>query len=294
MLNSMTGYGRFEKLITGRNIIVEIKSVNHRYLEFYSRIPRAYGYLEEKLKSFMQSSIFRGKVEVSVSIQMVEGKSAQVAINREMAKSYVEALRSLREPLGLLDDLSLSTLCGFPDVFVVQKVTEDEQEIWEAVQAVAAQALEKFTAMRRVEGDRLEDDLKTRLIRIADLVEQVKEQSPQTVQAYRERLTMKINEVLADRQADEARIITEAAIFADRIAVDEETVRLDSHLKQFADILATQQAGPIGRKLDFLVQEINREINTIGSKAQDAKNAQVVVELKSEMEKIREQIQNIE
>lgn len=292
MVKSMTGYGRAQQMLGGRDITVEIKSVNHRFFEFSARVPRAYGYLEERLKSYVQGQISRGKVEVGVTILTVEGQNAVVEANRELAGAYVDALRKIGEEAGLKDDLTLSTLTRFSDIFTVRREAEDEEEIWAAVRTVADEAVNRFVAMRAAEGERLRADLLGRLESIGRGVALVKEQSPRTVEAYRERLAAKIREVLADRQIDEARIVTEAAIFADRVAVDEETVRLESHLVQFREILGYDY--PIGRKLDFLVQEINREANTIGSKAQDVAVAQVVVDIKSDVEKIREQIQNIE
>ncbi len=292
MIRSMTGYGRSQQLLEGRDITVEIKSVNHRFLEFSARTPRAYGFLEEKLKGYLQGKIARGKVEVGILLQTLDAPDTTVEINQELAGAYVHALRELGDTFHLQDDLTLSAVSRFSDIFTVRKVQEDEEVIWELVRQVADGALERFVAMRTAEGARLEADLCGRLARIEMLVAQVQEQSPRTVEAYRERLTAKIQEVLADRQLDDARILTEAAVFADRIAVDEETVRLSSHIAQFREILGS--GGSVGRKLDFLVQEMNREANTIGSKAQDVAVAQIVVEIKSEIEKIREQIQNIE
>lgn len=288
----MTGYGRCQQMLDGRDITVEIKSVNHRFLEFSARVPRAYGFLEEKLKTYAQGKVSRGKIEVGVAIQTLETPNTQVEINQELAGAYISALRELGHVYHLQDDLTLSAISRFGDIFTVRKAPEDEDAIWEAVRQVTDEALERFVSMRETEGLRLEQDLTGRLDAIEQLVGKVKEQSPRTVEAYRERLEAKIAEVLADRQIDESRILTEAAIFADRIAVDEETVRLTSHIGQFREILTHE--GSVGRKLDFLVQEMNREANTIGSKAQDVAIAQVVVDIKSEIEKIREQIQNIE
>lgn len=292
MIKSMTGYGRSQQVLGGRDITVEIKSVNHRYFEFSARIPRVYGFLEERLKSFLQSEIHRGKTEVNVIINNLDVSNTAVEINHDLAGAYVSALRQLGQQLNLTDDLSLSAIGRFSDIFIVQKVPEDEEALWTNVHAVASQALEKFLAMRTKEGEKLRDDLLCKLSDIESRVEIIREANPRTVAAYRERLAAKLREVLEGHTADEARIITEAAIFADRIAVDEEMVRLGSHIHQFRDILG--QGGAVGRKLDFLVQEINREANTIGSKAQDAAIAQTVVDLKSDIEKIREQIQNIE
>ncbi len=292
MIRSMTGYGRAEALIDGRNILVEIRSVNHRYFEFSSRVPRSYGFLESRLKNYLQGKLSRGKVDVNVSIQTVEGTTASVQVNQELAASYVQALRTLQEPLGLTDDLSLSTISRFSDIFTVTKETEDEETIWSDVLQAAEQASDRFVQMREAEGSKMKEDLEERLGFILRAVEKVEERSPKTVEEYRAKLYRKISEVLGNTQIDEQRILTEAAIYAEKIAVAEETVRLRSHIDQFRAIM--QQAGPVGRKLDFLIQEFNREANTIGSKAQDIEIARVVVDIKSEIEKIREQIQNIE
>lgn len=291
-MNSMTGYGRSRQVLDGREITVEIRSVNHRYLEYSARIPRMYGYLEEKLKTFLQSSVSRGKVEVTVSIQNLTGGDTVVQINQALVKGYLDAMRSQAEFLGLKDDLTLSTLTRFNDVFTLQKLEEDQQVIWNGVQQVAQQALDQFLEMRHREGERLKLDLLQKLDLLKEHVAAVEEQNPKTVAAYRERLLQKMEELLADRCIDQQRILLEAGLYAEKIAVDEETVRLKSHLDQFAQMM--EQSGPVGRKLDFLVQEINRETNTIGSKAQDLAVTRRVVEMKSEIEKIREQIQNIE
>lgn len=292
MLKSMTGYGRSHQIVDGREILVEIKSVNHRYFEFNARVPRAYGYLEEKLKSFVQPNASRGKIEVNVSIYSVEGSDAQIQINRATAAGYVGALRSVRKELGLEDDLSLSALARFADIFSVHKEIEDEEVIWSAVRPVAQQALDSFVAMRAAEGERLKADLLGKLDEIGERVTMIEARSPETVAAYREKLTAKLTEILEGKGFDEARVLTEAAVFAEKIAVDEETVRLTSHIGQFRQLLEADQ--PVGRKCDFLVQEINREVNTIGSKASDLEVAKIVIDLKSIIEKIREQIQNIE
>ena len=292
MIRSMTGYGRAEALINGRNILVEIRSVNHRYFEFSSRVPRAYGYLESRLKGFLQGKLSRGKVDVNVSIQTIEGATANVQVNSELAKSYVDALRTLSEPLQLTDDLSLASISRFSDIFTVSRITEDEDAIWADVLSVAEAAADRFVQMREAEGVKMKEDVEGRLQFILSAVEKVEERSPKTVEEYRTRLYNKICEVLQNTQADEQRILTEAAIYAEKIAVAEETVRLRSHVEQFRTIM--EQEGAVGRKLDFLIQEFNRETNTIGSKAQDIEIARIVVDVKSEIEKIREQIQNIE
>ncbi len=292
LIKSMTGYGRAQQVIDGRDILVEIRSVNHRYFEFSSRIPRAYGYLDEKLKSFLQGKVCRGKVEAAVTINNIEGKDALIQVNKSIARGYIDALREANEELQLRDDLTLSNLLRFPDTFNIQKTVDDEEEIWNAVSSVAAEALEKFIAMREAEGARLKNDVLTRSGFILENVSRVETLSPETVENYRNRLYQKLKEVLESTEVDMQRIVTEAAIFADKVAVDEETVRLRSHISQFEGLLESDEA--IGRKLDFIVQEMNREVNTIGSKCQDVNITKIVVEMKSEIEKIREQIQNIE
>ncbi|MBE6840026.1 MAG: YicC family protein [Ruminococcus sp.] len=292
MIKSMTGYGRAQQVIDGRDILVEIRSVNHRYFEFSSRIPRAYGYLDEKLKSFLQGKVCRGKVEAAVTINNIEGKDALIQVNKSIARGYIDALREANEELQLRDDLTLSNLLRFPDTFNIQKTVDDEEEIWNAVSSVAAEAIEKFIAMREAEGARLKNDVLTRSGFILENVSRVETLSPETVENYRNRLYQKLKEVLESTEVDMQRIVTEAAIFADKVAVDEETVRLRSHISQLEGLLESDEA--IGRKLDFIVQEMNREVNTIGSKCQDVNITKIVVEMKSEIEKIREQIQNIE
>ncbi len=292
MLKSMTGYGRSQQTIGGRDILVEIRSVNHRYFEFSARVPRVYGYLEEKMKSFVQRRVSRGKIDVNVTVFTVEGQDAVVELNKSLAQGYLTALRSVSEEFQLNDNLSLSVLSRMSDVFTVRKAPEDEEVIWEAVKTVAEDALDHFVAMRQREGEKMRQDIAGRLDVIENWVEKVEKQSPETTKAYRERLYAKLSEVLNGSGIDENRILTEAAIFSERIAVDEETVRLRSHLNQYRSLLDSEE--PVGRKLDFLTQEINREINTIGSKAQDLMITRIVVDMKSEVEKIREQIQNIE
>lgn len=292
MLRSMTGYGRSQKIINGRDISVEIRSVNHRYYEYSSRIPRTYSYIDEKLKALLKSSVSRGKVEISVTINNIEGKDSQIAVNKGVAEGYVTALRSISNELNLDDDLTLSKLIRIPDIFNIQKTPDDEEQICSDVSEVTAEALERFVAMRETEGERLKNDILEKADFIIERVGMVEEQSPLTVEAYRNKLYKKLSEILADKNIDEQRIITEAAIFSEKIAVDEETVRLRSHVSQLRDILESDEA--VGRKLDFIVQEINREVNTIGSKAQDLNITKIVVDMKSEIEKIREQIQNVE
>ncbi len=288
----MTGYGRGQINTNGRDILVEIRSVNNRYYDFNAKFPRVYGYLEEKLKSFLQGSISRGKVEVAVSIFNNENKEQEIEVNREVAKGYIKALRDVNTELGLDDDLTLSGVARFPDVFNVKKVIEDEDFIWAMVKEAAEIAVEKFVSMRETEGQKMKEDICSRLDYILELVSKVEEQSPKTTENYRNKLYAKMKDILGDKNIDESRILMEAAIFSEKIAVDEETVRLRSHISQFKELL--ESAEPIGRKLDFLVQEMNREANTTGSKAQDIEVTRIVVDIKSEIEKIREQIQNIE
>lgn len=292
MIKSMTGFGRGQRIIDQYDITVEIKSVNHRYYEFSSRLPRHYNYLDEKLKSYMKGNISRGKVEVSVTINNLDGKEASIKADKLMAQGYVNALREISSELGLEDDLKLSNLLKLPDIFNVQKISDDEEYIWSIVKQTAAEAIDKFVSMRENEGAALKADLLLKLENVEKTLSFVEEQAPKTAVNYRERLYQKLKEILSDNEIDEQRIVTEAAVFAEKIAVDEETVRLHSHLNQFRELMDSDE--PVGRKLDFLVQEINREINTIGSKAQDLEITKCVVDMKSEVEKIREQIQNIE
>jgi len=292
VIKSMTGYGRAQQIIDGRDITVEIKAVNHRYFEFSSRVPRAYGYLDDKLKSLVQKEINRGKVEVNVTINSVEGKEALIQINKAIVKGYLDALRETAEWAGLRDDLTLSSIIRLPDAFSVQKAVDDEDEICSMVLIVATVALEKFVAMRKSEGERLRDDVLSRAKAIVAHVSEIEKLSPLTVKAYHDKLFAKLSEVLSSTSIDSQRILTETAIFADKVAVDEETVRLRSHIEQLETMFMTEDA--VGRKLDFIIQEINREVNTIGSKSQDLNITKTVVEMKSEIEKIREQVQNIE
>ncbi|MDE5558812.1 MAG: YicC family protein [Ruminococcus sp.] len=292
MTKSMTGYGRAQKIAGGRDILVEIRSVNHRYYEYSSRIPRAYGYIDEKLKALLKTSVSRGKVEVAVTINNIEAKESEISINKAVAEGYIKALRSVSDELGLKDDLVLSKLIKLPEIFVVQKAPDNQEQIWADVSEVASEALQKFVEMRQTEGEKLESDIISKADLILKMVSQVEELSPITVENYRNRLYQKISEVLDGKEIDEQRILTESAIFAEKIAVDEETVRLHSHISQLKDMFRSDE--PVGRKLDFIVQEMNREVNTIGSKAQDLNITRIVVDMKAEIEKIREQIQNIE
>ena len=292
MIRSMTGYGRDQQLLHGRSITVEIRSVNHRYFEFSCRAPRGCAFLEDCLKRSLQSAISRGKVEVSLTLQTIESRHTSVAVDHALAGQYLTALRALGEEYSLPDDLTLSSVARLPDVFTLCRDEEDEEELAADVLQVLQNALDRFVAMREAEGERLRADVLSRVVTMEEHLSFVEERSPQTVIEYRARLTAKLTELLNGAVPDEARILTEAAIVADRLAVDEETVRLRSHFAQLRRIMESTE--PVGRKLDFLVQEMNRETNTIGSKCSDTAIAGHVVEMKSEIEKIREQIQNIE
>ncbi|MDD6395340.1 MAG: YicC family protein [Firmicutes bacterium] len=292
MVRSMTGYGHAQRNVRGKDITVEIKSVNHKFFDFSVRTSRGYSFIEDKIRSFVKERISRGKVDVYVSIVNVDEAAADVVLNESLAAGYVAVLRQLGEKFGLADDISVSTVARYSDIFNVKKQTEDEDEVWAAVSEVLGEAVNGFIAMREAEGAKLYDDVVGRMNSILDTVQKIEERSPQTLEDYSARLRAKIEELKGDTAIDEQRLLTEIAIFADKIAVDEETVRLRSHFDQMLSMLDSGEA--VGRKLDFIVQEMNREANTIGSKAQDAEIAHMVVEIKSEIEKIREQIQNIE
>ncbi len=292
MIRSMTGYGRCQQVLDGWDVTVELKSVNHRFFEYGSRLPRTCGFLDDKLKSFLQQHIARGKVEVYVSLDAVETADSHVEINLPLAEAYRDALQGMAETLSVRDDCSVMGLSRFPDVLSVRKNEADEEAIWNVVRETAAAALEKFIAMREREGERMRDDVLSRRAFLLERVAIVEERSPQTVREHMDKITERMRELLGSATVDEQRLLTEAALFADKIATAEETVRLRSHLDQLEQLVCSSE--PVGRKLDFLVQEINRETNTIGSKAQDLQLAQVVVDMKAEIEKIREQIQNIE
>lgn len=292
MIKSMTGYGKSEQTIDSLNVTVEIKSVNHRYFEFSARVPREYGFLEEKLKKYCNSLITRGKVECYVSVEDLEEREMEVNVNETLAAGYVKALKELSERFGLKDDISAVTLSRYPDVITLHKASEDEERIWNAVKTVSETAVSKFIEMRETEGSKLRGDILSRADYIIECVEFIEGRSPETVREYNEKLKQRMKELLGDAAVDEQRLLNEAAIYADKIAVDEETVRLRSHISQLRDFMNSSEA--IGRKLDFLVQEINREANTIGSKAQDVDIAKKVIAIKAEVEKIREQVQNIE
>lgn len=292
MVKSMTGYGRCEETVGGRRITVELKSVNHKYFEFSPRVTRGYGFLEDKLKTYVQSRVARGKIDLFLSIETLEDADVIVSVNHSLAAGYIAALREITERYKLPDTVTVNSLSRYSDIFSVHKAPEDEEAIWAAVKTVLEKAVDAFIAMRETEGRRLYDDVMSRAAVILELVGKIEARSPETVKEYRERLEAKLREVLSDTTIDEQRILTEAAIFADKVAVAEEAVRLRSHFEQLKALLNAEE--PSGRKMDFLVQEMNRETNTIGSKASDSQIAYMVVDIKAEIEKIREQIQNIE
>lgn len=292
MVKSMTGFGRAVKELNGYVVTVELKSVNHRYFEFYSRCPRQYGFIDDKIKSYVNSRVSRGKIECFVGIEALNTEAADVAVNNTLASAYVKALKEIAQTYDLKEDFGASVISRFPDVLVLRKAEEDEEMIWSLVRETASEALDRFIEMRAVEGQKMYEDVYSRTQFILDTVTYIEERSPQTVAEYNTKLVERVHELLGDVTLDEGRILQEVAIYADKVAVAEETVRLRSHIDQLRQFLSSDEA--VGRKMDFLVQEINRETNTIGSKCNDVEIARRVVDIKAEIEKIREQIQNIE
>lgn len=294
MIRSMTGYGRAQDTVGSYNVTVELKSVNHRYFEFSSRVPRSYGFIEDKLKNLIGSLVSRGKIECYVLIENIGETESEVVLNEKLAEEYLKAYSIMEDKfdLGVNDSYIFSALARTPDLFSVRKKAVDEDEVWESVGAVAKTAVQKFIAMRETEGEKLREDILSRADFILSKVAFIEQRSPETVKEYNSKLLERINEFLSDIHIDEQRIASECAIFADKVAVAEETVRLRSHIAQLSEFMGCDE--PIGRKIDFLVQEMNREANTIGSKAQDVEIARCVIDIKAEIEKIREQIQNIE
>ena len=288
----MTGYGRNESVLEGKKITCEIKSVNHRYSDYSVKVPRYYGFMEDRVRKFVSDYISRGKVDIYISIENFGDTDREILLNEGIAKTYIDALSQLRDSFGLRDDISVMSVARYSEIFKTQKIEEDEEELWNMVVEVMKPAVEQFVSMREREGERILEDLSNRVEYMRSLAKKVEERSPKTVDEYKNKLYTKIKEVLEDRTIDESRILTEVAIFADKVAVNEEIVRLNSHFNEFYEIVNKNE--PAGRKLDFLIQEINREINTTGSKANDIEIAKIVVELKGETEKLREQIQNVE
>ncbi len=295
MIKSMTAYGRAESLGEKKKIQVEMKSVNNRYFDCTVKIPRLYVCLEEKIKAYVQSKgISRGKLDIYVNIDVLQSEGVSVKLDGAYAGSYISALRELRDRFGLSDDISVMSVARNPEIFNVDRPDEDMESEWLEIKKVLDEAAGNFIAMRCAEGERLKADLLAKKEHLCELAEQVKSFADEAVGNYREKLQARLEQTLAglDITIDPQRVLTECAIFADKVAVDEELVRLSSHFKAYSDIFGSDE--PIGRKLDFLVQEINREINTIGSKANNSDMARLVIEMKCEVEKIREQIQNIE
>ena len=292
LVKSMTGYGRCVETVGGREFTVELRSVNNRYLDCTVKLPRALSFAEDAVKQAVKNSISRGKVDVFISMRSEGGSDTKVTLNAPLVEGYLAAMKEMAQRYGVLDDISVSTLARMPDVFTVEREEVDEEQLLKDLMTVVDKAIAGYDAMRSAEGQALERDLRSRGETILELVAQVEAGSGETVAAYRARLEGKLREVLASTSIDESRILTEAAIFADKVAVDEETVRLRSHLDQMNRMLGS--GGAIGRKLDFLLQEMNRESNTIGSKCSDVRLARIVVDIKAELEKIREQTQNIE
>ena len=292
MVKSMTGYGRCVETVNGREFTVELRSVNNRYLDCNVKLPRMLSFAEETVKQALKGTISRGKVDVFITVRAEGAADVQVTLNASMVEGYLAAMKQMVADYGVQDDISVSLLSRMSEVFTVEKPQVDEEQLLSDLMGVVGKALENYDAMRAAEGKALEADLRSRGNTILELVSQVEAGNGQTVIDYRTRLYNKLKEVLTNTSIDESRILTEAAIFADKVAVDEETVRLRSHLEQMNNMLTT--GGAIGRKLDFLLQEMNRESNTIGSKCSDVNLARIVVEIKAELEKIREQTQNIE
>ena len=294
MVKSMTGFGRCETEINGRAITVEIKSVNHRYFEFSCRVTRGYGFLEDKLKAFVNSRVSRGKIDMFVSVGAADDVPCEVAVNHSLVSGYLTAMKEISDAYGIENDATVVSISRFPDVFTVSKAAVDEEQLTDDVLSAAGQALDSFIAMREAEGERMKADILGRAQTILDIVSEIEERSPQTVVEYETRLLDRIRQTLENLsvEVDEQRILTEVAVFVDKVAVAEETVRLRSHFEQLSEFLERNE--PVGRKIDFIIQEMNREANTIGSKVQDAVLAHKVVDIKSEIEKIREQVQNIE
>ena len=292
MIKSMTGYGRAVETVNGREFTVELRSVNNRYLDCSVKLPRSVSFAEEVVKQAVKQSVSRGKVDVFITIKSENSDDTKITLNAAVLEGYLSAMRQMVEEHGVRDDISVSTVSRLPEVFSVEKPEVDEEQLKADLMGVVAKALAGYDAMRVAEGKALDADLRSRGNTIQELVSQVEAGNAQTVIDYRTRLENKLKEVLANTSIDESRILTEAAIFADKVAVDEETVRLRSHLEQMNTMLTT--GGAVGRKLDFLLQEMNREANTIGSKCTDVRLARIVVDIKAELEKIREQTQNIE
>lgn len=292
MVKSMTGYGRGERHFQGQNITIELRAVNHRYFDFTPRVPRAYLYLEDTMKNQVHQQISRGKIELFVSIEHAGDIPPKISVNHSTIQSYCDVFEELSQTYSLKNDMAITQLMQLPDIFHIQNDIETSQPMADEILSVLQTALQDFDTMRSKEGQQLEKDILARSHTIEQVLQKIQNRSPETIWEYRKKLEKRMEEILSTSQIDESRILAEAAIFADKIAIDEETVRIYSHLAQLKHLL--QQEGGVGRKLDFLVQELNREANTIGSKCNDTEISHWVVDLKAELEKIREQIQNME
>ena len=292
MANSMTGYGRSRRTAENYDITVEMKSVNHRYADFSIKLPRFGVFLEDDIKKCISKKVSRGKIDVFVTVRKEEDDSKEFTINTAAAKSLIDSLRSLSESFGLKDDLTLSSVAGFDDIFEINYKEEDEDLLKSCVLSVLDEALGAFCETRKREGEKLVADMKMRNDTVREKLEEIKKLEPQTVVQYRARLEERIRELISDAAVDESRLLTETAIMADKLSITEEIVRLSSHLDEFERIITSDE--PVGRRLDFLMQEMNRETNTIGSKSNSLEIARLVVDIKAELEKMREQLQNLE
>lgn len=293
MVRSMTGFGRGTFSDSGKEFTVEVKSVNHRYIDFYIKLPRQIAFLEERVREIVSKSIFRGKVDIFISFEDRSEDSKSVTLDEALADAYIQAIEKLKDKYNLADDISVSLVSRLPDVLRIEKNEDDEEQLWKVLYNALEAAISSLIQMREKEGNELKESLLQKADNMQDIIKHISERSPEVVSEYKLKLENRIKDLMNQQSVDENRIAMEVAIFADRCSIDEELVRLGSHLSQLRDILSIQQQ-PVGRKLDFLVQEINREINTIGSKSNDIIITKNVLELKSETEKIREQIQNIE
>ncbi|MCX7746845.1 MAG: YicC family protein [Clostridia bacterium] len=292
MIRSMTGFGRGESQAEGKSFLVEIKAVNHRYCDVFVKMPRQLTFLEDKIRDMVSKSVSRGKLDIYISYEDYGEDSKTVLIDNVLAKTYIDAVHKLRDDYDLKDDISVSLIARFPDILKVEKVEQDENEIWNLLKIALQDAVKSLVEMRGIEGEKLKENLLERIQHIEEILKEITLQAPTVVLEYKQKLEARIKELLDQQTIDESRLAMEVALFADRSCIDEEIVRLGSHMVQAREALSMDQ--PVGRKLDFLIQEMNREINTIGSKANDLKITKKVVEIKSELEKVREQIQNIE
>lgn len=292
MLNSMTGYGRYEQIDESKKIVIDIRSVNHRYSDVTVKLPRAYGYLEDKIREYVLENISRGKVDVFIYIENYTSDDKAVILDEALCMNYYSLLNQIKEKCGITQEIAVSDMTRFSDIFVTKQQEEDKEQVWQMFLSCLEPAMQDFLAMRKREGERLLRDLKEKAEKIQELTNKIEEISPKVVEEYARKLAERMKELLGEFKADEGRLLTEVGIMADRVCINEELVRLKSHFVELDEILAQDE--PVGRKLDFLVQELNRETNTIGSKANDKDITKLVVEMKSEIEKLREQIQNVE